>query len=107
MNIRRKHLGFSAAALALAVAAYAAQAQVSTTGTAGVGPFNQAQVDAGRAAYGPACGACHGATLQGGPNSTALAGPGFMGAWSGRSTADYFRYVQTQMPYGNANGLPR
>ena len=105
MASRNRFIGLSVSALALAVAGYAAHAQVTATGTSGVGPFTQAQVDAGRAAYGPACGACHGATLQGGPNSTALAGPGFMGAWGGRSTADYFRYVQTQMPYGNANGL--
>src|SRR6185437_12055013 len=42
---------------------------------------------------------------QGGPNSTALAGPGFMAAWGGRNSADYYRYVSTQMPYGNAGGL--
>jgi alcohol dehydrogenase (cytochrome c) len=94
--------GLAAGALALAVAA---QAQISTTGTAGVGPFTQAQVDAGRTAYQANCSGCHGPALQGGPNSTALAGPGFMAAWGGRGSADYYRYVSTQMPYGNAGGL--
>jgi alcohol dehydrogenase (cytochrome c) len=105
MRGRKSYLGFTAAALALGVAGYAAHAQVSTTGTAGVGPFTQAQVDAGRAAYGPNCGGCHGPALQGGPNSTALAGAGFLAAWGNRSTADYFRYIQTQMPYGRENSL--
>ncbi len=49
----------------------------------------------------PACGGCHGATLRGDPIPPALVGPGFMGAWGGRrSSADYFRYVQAQMPCG-------
>ena len=106
MRISGKVIGISIGALALAVAAFAAaQAQISTTGTAAVGPFNQAQVDAGRTAYQANCSGCHGPALQGGPNSTALAGPGFMAAWGGRNSADYYRYVSTQMPYGNAGGL--
>jgi len=106
MAIKGKYLGLSIGALALATAAFAvAQAQISTTGTAAVGPFTQAQVDAGRAAYQANCAGCHGPALQGGPNSTALAGPGFLAAWGGRSSADYYRYVSTQMPYGNAGGL--
>ena len=106
MAIKGKYIGLSIGALALAVAALAAaQAQISTTGTAAVGPFTQAQVDEGRIAYQANCAGCHGPALQGGPNSTALAGPGFIAAWGSRSSADYYRYVSTQMPYGNAGGL--
>jgi mono/diheme cytochrome c family protein len=107
MRVSGKIIGLSFGGLATAVLALAltAQAQISTTGTAGVGPFTQGQVDAGRAAYQANCSGCHGPALQGGPNSTALAGPGFMAAWGGRGSADYYRYVSTQMPYGNAGGL--
>jgi len=66
----------------------AAQAQISLTGTSGIGPFTQAQVDAGRDAYNAACGACHGQNLKDGSHRTPLTGPGFIAAWGGRSTAD-------------------
>jgi alcohol dehydrogenase (cytochrome c) len=89
----------------LALGLPAAQAQLSFTGTAAVGPFTQVQVDAGRAAYNAACAACHGINLQNGSHRTPLIGPGFLVAWGNRSTADYFRYVQTRMPHREPNTL--
>ena len=83
----------------LALGALAAQAQISLTGTSGIGPFTQAQVDAGRISFNANCGACHGVNLQGGSHRTSLTGPGFLAAWGNRSTAEYLRYVQTRMPY--------
>ena len=83
----------------LALGLLAAQAQLSCTGTSAVGPFTQAQVDTGRIAYNAACAACHGFNLQNGSHRTPLIGPGFLVAWGNRSTAEYFRYVQTRMPH--------
>ena len=89
--------------IALVVGAYAmAQAQ-NTTGT---GPFTQAQVDAGRAAYAGNCADCHGANLGGGPNGPGLYGPGFMARWGGQTTADYYKFMSATMPYGNEGRLP-
>jgi alcohol dehydrogenase (cytochrome c) len=84
----------------------AAQAQFTLTGTAGVGPFTQGQVDAGRPAYNAACGACHGQNLTNGTHRTSLTGPGFIVGWGNRSTAEYFRYVRTRMPHREPNSLP-
>jgi mono/diheme cytochrome c family protein len=89
-----------------AALAGAAQAQFTLTGTAGIGPFTQAQVDAGRPAYNAACGACHGQNLTNGTHRTALTGPGFIVGWGNRSTAEYFRYVRTRMPHREPNSLP-
>lgn len=89
----------------LACLAAAAQAQFSLCGTSGVGPFTQAQVDAGRSAYNSACAACHGPNLQNGSHRTPLIGPGFVVAWGNRSTADYFRYIQTKMPQREPGAL--
>lgn len=84
----------------------AAQAQFTLTGTAGIGPFTQAQVDAGRAAYNASCGACHGVNLTNGTHRTSLTGPGFIVGWGNRTTAEYFRYVRTRMPHREPNSLP-
>lgn len=89
----------------LVLGTLAAPAQVSLTGTSGIGPFTQAQIDAGRPAYNAACAACHGPNLQNGSHRTPLIGPGFVVAWGNRSTAEYFRYVQTRMPYREPNTL--
>ncbi len=98
-------LYFLGAGCCLALGVLAAQAQISLTGTSAVGPFTQEQVDTGRTAYNAACGACHGPNLQGGSHRTPLIGPGFLVAWGNRSTAEYFRYVQTRMPHREPNTL--
>jgi mono/diheme cytochrome c family protein len=89
--------------LALGIAA--AAGQVSLTGTSGIGPFTQGQVEAGRPAYNAACAACHGVNLQNGSHRTPLIGPGFVVAWGNRTTAEYFRYIQTRMPHREPNTL--
>ena len=86
---------------ALVFGAYMAQAQNST----GTGPFTQAQVDAGRAAYAGNCADCHGANLGGGPNGPGLFGPGFMARWGNQTTADYYKFMSATMPYGNEGRL--
>jgi alcohol dehydrogenase (cytochrome c) len=101
----RGRLTAALAAIALGVAAYAAAQAQTPSGATGVGPFTQAQVDAGRAAYKDNCAGCHGAALAGGPNATALSGPGFMGRWSVQTTADFYHYMSTTMPYGDEGKL--
>ncbi len=92
--------------IALLVCAYAvAQAQSVPSGVAGTGPFTQAQVNAGRAAYGRECADCHGTNMGGGPNGPGLFGPGFMARWGNQTTADYYKFMSSTMPYGNEGRL--
>lgn len=95
-------------ALVLAAACVAvpmAWAQVSFTGTAAIGPFTQAQVDAGRTAYNAACGACHGINLTDGSHRTPLIGTSFMVGWGRRSSIEYMRYVRYRMPLREPGSL--
>ena len=101
---RNKHLLTGAGSLALVMGAYAL-AQAQSTAPTGTGPFTQAQVDAGRAAYQRECSDCHGANLGGGPNGPGLFGPGFMARWGGQTTADYYKFMSATMPYGNEGRL--
>jgi alcohol dehydrogenase (cytochrome c) len=66
------------------------------------GPYTAEQASAGKAAYDTNCAACHGADLQG---SFPLAGEGFIGGWSARTTRDLYGIVQTTMPANNPGGL--
>jgi S-disulfanyl-L-cysteine oxidoreductase SoxD len=97
-------LAFAAPAF-LAAGLWPAMAQVSTTGTSGIGPFTQGQVDGGRIAYNANCAACHGVNLQNGTHRTSLIGPGFIAGWGERSTWEYYRYVSTRMPDPAPNSL--
>jgi mono/diheme cytochrome c family protein len=89
----------------LALGALAAQAEISLSGTSGIGPFTQGQVDTGRVAYNAECGACHGPNLQGGSHRTPLTGSAFLAGWGSRSSAEYFRFVQKRMPYRDPGTL--
>jgi mono/diheme cytochrome c family protein len=86
-------------------AALPALAQISTTGTSGIGPFTQDQVDSGRVAYNASCSGCHGVELRNGTQRTALIGPGFIAGWGSRSTWEYYRYVSYRMPNNAPNSL--
>ena len=66
------------------------------------GPFTAEQATAGRTAYNSNCAECHGADLSGPP---ALAGSGFIGGWSGRTTRDLLGLIQTTMPPDRPGGL--
>jgi mono/diheme cytochrome c family protein len=91
--------------LAVAAALWPAAAQISTTGTSGIGPFTQAQVDSGRAAYNAACSGCHGYDLQNGTHRTSLIGRSFLAGWGSRTTWEYYRYVSYRMPNQAPNSL--
>jgi len=67
------------------------------------GPFTAEQATAGRVAYEANCAACHGSDLAGAPP---LAGEGFIGGWSTRTTRDLFGLIRTTMPSDNPGGLP-
>lgn len=89
----------------LSAALRPAGAQISTTGTSGIGPFTQEQVDNGRLAYDAACSACHGVNLQNGTHRTSLIGRSFLAGWGSRSTWEYYRYVSYRMPNGTPGSL--
>jgi mono/diheme cytochrome c family protein len=82
-----------------------AVADISTTGTSGIGPFTQEQVDVGRVAYNANCSACHGYNLQNGTHRTPLVGQSFIVGWGQRSTLEYYRYVSYRMPYREPGSL--
>ncbi len=70
-----------------------------------VGPYTQAQVDAGRTAYQANCASCHGADLGGRNDAAQLAGSLFMGSFGGRTTSDLVGFMRGAMPPGNPGGL--
>jgi mono/diheme cytochrome c family protein len=62
------------------------------------GVFTKAQADAGRAIYLERCAGCHTADLGGREDAPALAGDGFLSAWSSKTTRDLFEFVRDTMP---------
>ncbi len=70
-----------------------------------IGPFDQAQVTAGRAAFLTNCSGCHGSYLLGN-SGPPLAGDGFVERWAGKSTGQLFRFASTNMPLNAAGTLP-
>ena len=87
------------------VALWPAVAQISVTGTSGIGPFTQAQVDSGRVEYSSHCSGCHGVNFQSGNQRTSLIGKSFLAGWGSRSTWEYYRYVSYRMPNQAPNSL--
>jgi alcohol dehydrogenase (cytochrome c) len=94
-----KYLAMAWAALALSGGLVFAQQPAPSS------PFSAAQVEEGRKAYLETCAGCHGNTLAGANDSPALAGPGFMQSWGGRTTKALYAFVSTSMPVGNPGSL--
>jgi alcohol dehydrogenase (cytochrome c) len=69
------------------------------------GPFTQAQVTDGRADYAANCAGCHSANLAGSGDVPALTGATFNSSWAAKSTKEFYQFVSTSMPYGNAGNL--
>jgi alcohol dehydrogenase (cytochrome c) len=69
------------------------------------GPFNAAQVEAGRTAFAANCLACHGDTMSGLGEAPALAGSGFMVTFGGRTAKDLFDTIKSEMPFGAPGSL--
>jgi alcohol dehydrogenase (cytochrome c) len=88
-------------------AAIAAMGAVTAYGQQGrTGPFTQAQVESGRAAYNANCAMCHQTNLAGGNDALPLAGKAFMGAWSKRTTVQLYDKIHDSMPLGRGGSLP-
>ncbi|MGA2563010.1 MAG: PQQ-binding-like beta-propeller repeat protein [Steroidobacteraceae bacterium] len=74
-------------------------------GQAGAGAFTQAQIDAGRQAYGADCAQCHNPDLSGTNDAPQLAGDAFIGAWKSRSTQALYNKISKTMPEGQGGSL--
>ena len=70
----------------------------------GTGWFSSAQVSQGRWQYAQKCSVCHGAQLQG-TGAPPLKGQVFNQLWNGKTLKDFYDYVHTQMPLGQAGSL--
>ena len=95
------------AALPLAlIVALAASAALTTHPLAaqGSGPYTADQAKAGAAIFAAQCSECHGANLEGqtGPQ---LAGPDFIGKWSGETADDLRDVIANEMPLTNPGSL--
>ena len=92
--LRTLHLAFRGAAIVLTAAAFA-------DGT----PFFSAdQVTNGRLEYSQKCAVCHGSDLQG-AGAPAMKGKVFVAQWNGKTLQDFYGYVHSQMPLGQAASL--
>ena len=69
------------------------------------GPFNAAQVDAGRAAYIDHCMMCHGAKLQGLGEAQALVGKDFVDLWGHDTAGELYTSVRIEMPQNDPGSL--
>jgi alcohol dehydrogenase (cytochrome c) len=70
-----------------------------------MGPFTQAQVQDGKAAYDANCAACHKADLTGEGEALPLTGTSFTNGWKARSTRDLYEKIHTSMPLGMGASL--
>ena len=95
----------------LATAALATTASLALWAAAGsaqnraAGPFNAAQVEAGRAAYAANCQSCHTDNLSGSGEAVPLAGRGFMAGFGGKTTKELFDTIKLKMPLGAPGSL--
>jgi alcohol dehydrogenase (cytochrome c) len=89
----------SALAGAAAIGIWAANAQNAA------GPFNAAQVDAGRTVFAANCVVCHGGTMAGIGDAPALTGSTFTTIFGGQTTKNLFDTIKSEMPFGAAGSL--
>src|ERR1700712_3908953 len=69
------------------------------------GPFNAAQVEAGRQAFIQHCMVCHGAKLQGIGDAQVLVGKDFLDAWGKDTIKELFTAVRVEMPQNDPGSL--
>jgi S-disulfanyl-L-cysteine oxidoreductase SoxD len=67
------------------------------------GVYTLDQANRGKTLFEAHCVICHGPTLEGLDSAPPLAGPRFMGNWSGQSVGDLVERIRTTMP-ANAPG---
>lgn len=69
------------------------------------GVYSTEQATRGVATFKANCAACHGESMTGGGGAPAAAGPEFVFNWKGKSVADVFDYMKTNMPPGLAGSI--
>jgi cytochrome c len=69
------------------------------------GVYSAAQAERGDKQYDENCSACHGADKAGGAGIPGLAGAEFLFNWNGKSVADLFDFLKTNMPPGQQGSL--
>ena len=100
---RKTSMRAIAAALTLAAAGAAGLwtwAAVAQTGAA-LGPFTDAQAQAGKSVYDGKCAVCHDA----GGETIKLVGPGFTDRWRSRGTKDLYTRIKTTMPANDPGNI--
>ncbi len=69
------------------------------------GLYTQQEAARGKTAYAEQCAGCHGAQLDGGDETPALAGEKFLAGWRDRSLDSLSERIQTTMPVGRPGSL--
>ena len=71
------------------------------------GVFTNEQAVRGATFYEKECASCHGDSLRGEGDASALVGAGFLATWGGQTVADLFEQTRKSMPKDNANTFSR
>lgn len=95
---------FTSVAFGAAIVVCALTSDTMAQTRSGPGPFTDAQVQAGQAAYAQSCAACHLNNLGGASEAPPLAGAAFLGNWRNRTTQDLFTGIKA-MPLDNPGSL--
>ena len=69
------------------------------------GAYSAEQAKRGATQVASKCATCHGAELHGGPGAPGVAGPEFLFSWNGKSAAELFDYIKTNMPPGEPDSM--
>ena len=69
------------------------------------GVYTADQAATGKALFESKCVTCHGADMAGAETAPPLAGPVFLGNWSGLSAGDLFTRIHTTMPANDPGSL--
>jgi mono/diheme cytochrome c family protein len=69
------------------------------------GVYSDHQATRGKVVFSEVCSACHGVDLRGDSNTPSVVGMSFMFLWEGRSLAELFDKIVTEMPPTNPNSL--
>ena len=103
-SIREVASALGAAALAVAAATPASIAQEATSPD-GSGVYTVEQASRGKVQYDSKCASCHGGAMAGIDVAPPLAGPRFLGNWSGLSVGDLATRVRATMPADEPGSL--
>jgi mono/diheme cytochrome c family protein len=106
--VNRLSSGLTVAAV---VAALAFSAPARSLGADRQVAYTQGQLAMGQAVYTQYCSGCHLATLAGNPATKPprppLTGPRWVAHWQGKTAADLFGFISTNMPFGHGGTLSR